>query len=290
MEIEVRGHSGCQIDIVREANNLVLYKSTADTKYYPRLVKQAEKQKIAGELEYQHIRVPQILSVEEQKNVLLVRMEYIYSRNFIEYFESAGFEQINYLIKALKLFLEKELAASPAQKVEARIIKDKFADVKSKVLNNPLLNEDVEIKEILRLSDSIFEKCEDMIMPIVRCHGDLTFSNILFNGNNYFLIDFLDSFVESPLLDIVKIRQDSAYLWSALMYTKPYDAIRLKIISKKIDGEIDNYFQKYDWYTKYYGIYQLMNFWRVLQYCKEPRIARYLKKVLLSILAEKQLF
>lgn len=160
MEIEVRGHSGCQIDIVREANNLVLYKSTADKKYFPRLVKQAEKQQVAGELEYQHIRVPQILSIEDRKSLLLVRMEYIYSKNFIEYFESAGFEQINYLIKALELFLEKELAASPVQTVEARIIKDKFADVKNKVLNNTLLNEDVEVKEILRLSEPILRNAK----------------------------------------------------------------------------------------------------------------------------------
>ncbi len=66
------------------------------------------------------------------------------------------------------------------------------------------------------------------MMPVGICHGDLTFSNMLFNGNNYYLIDFLDSFVESPLLDIVKLRQDSAYLWSQLMYIHDYDKIRLK--------------------------------------------------------------
>lgn len=69
-------------------------------------------------------------------------------------------------------------------------------------------------------------------MPVGVCHGDLTFSNILFNGNNYYLIDFLDSFIEAPLLDIVKIRQDSAHLWSQLMYTKSYDQIRLQIVAK----------------------------------------------------------
>ena len=30
MEIEVKGHSGCQIDIVREENELYIYKSSCD--------------------------------------------------------------------------------------------------------------------------------------------------------------------------------------------------------------------------------------------------------------------
>ena len=60
-------------------------------------------------------------------------------------------------------------------------------------------------------SQRVFDALSDMLIPVGTCHGDLTFSNILFNGNNYYLIDFLDSFIESPLLDIVKLRQDTAW-------------------------------------------------------------------------------
>lgn len=44
MEIEVKGHSGCQIEIVREDNELFIYKSSRDKKYLQRLLLQAEKQ------------------------------------------------------------------------------------------------------------------------------------------------------------------------------------------------------------------------------------------------------
>lgn len=37
MEIQVKGHSGCQIDIVNDGNNLYIYKSTHDPKYINRL-------------------------------------------------------------------------------------------------------------------------------------------------------------------------------------------------------------------------------------------------------------
>lgn len=124
------------------------------------------------------------------------------------------------------------------------------------------------------------------MLPVGICHGDLTFSNVLFNGNNYYLIDFLDSFIESPLLDIVKIRQDSAHLWSQLMYTKPYDKLRLQIICEKIDKEIDCYFGQYKWYCEYYNIFQLMNMLRILQYAKENKVVKYLKKEIKELLHE----
>ncbi len=31
------------------------------------------------------------------------------------------------------------------------------------------------------------------------------------------MIDFLDSFIETPLMDIVKLRQDTKYNWSYLL-------------------------------------------------------------------------
>lgn len=44
MEIEIRGHSGCQIDIVNGGDSLFINKSTRDKNYIPRLYKQALKQ------------------------------------------------------------------------------------------------------------------------------------------------------------------------------------------------------------------------------------------------------
>jgi thiamine kinase-like enzyme len=208
-------------------------------------------------------------------------MEYIYSRNFIEHFEQAGFEQIKYLIGAIKYFIDLEIANSTMQTVPWSILTDKMADVARKVEKNIHLKDDDEAQELVRQSTVVMNGVGDMVMPVGMCHGDLTFSNILFNGNNYYLIDFLDSFIESPLLDIVKIRQDTAYLWSTLMYHKPFDKVRLSIISEKIDTAIDEYFTgKYEWYRKYYMPLQLMNFLRILQYGREEKVVAYLKDVI----------
>lgn len=286
-EIEVKGHSGCEIEVSREGTALFVYKSTRDPGYFDRLILQGEKQRRGSKVELQHIRVPKIHEIVKSKDEVRLKMDYVYSRNFVEFFEQAGFEQINYLIEALIKFIDYEKKNSNVQTVGASIVLDKFADVKKKTLINSNLKGDSDIESILERSEKIFRGLGDMRIPVGLCHGDLTFSNILFNGNNYYLIDFLDSFIESPLLDIVKIRQDTAWLWSRLMYTKACDSIRLRIAFGKIDRELDRHFsEKYKWYVKYYRPLQLMNFLRILQYAHEPKVIDYLKHVLNEQLAE----
>ncbi|MBQ9577629.1 MAG: phosphotransferase [Muribaculaceae bacterium] len=286
MKLDIQGHSGCDITIVTEDNELHIHKSTHDAGYVPRLVNQANKQIAASKTEYQHIRVPKIFEVVQTPTDATIKMEYIYSKNFVEYFESAGFEQIKYLIGAIKYFIDLEINHSTLQTVPSSILTDKMADVARKVEKNVHLKDDAEAQELVRRSSDVMNGVGDMVMPVGTCHGDLTFSNILFNGNNYYLIDFLDSFIESPLLDIVKIRQDTAYLWSTLMYHKPFDKVRLSIISEKIDTAIDEYFtEKYDWYRRYYMPLQLMNFLRILQYGHDDKVIAYLKRVIAGQLA-----
>jgi len=281
MKLDIQGHSGCDIAIVHEDNDLHIHKSTHDPGYVPRLVNQANKQIAASRIEYQNIRVPKIFEVEQSESDATIKMEYIYSKNFVEYFENAGFEQIKYLIGAIKYFIDLEINASTMQTVPSNILTDKMDDVARKVARNVHLKDDNEAQELVRRSQAVMDGVGDMLMPVGTCHGDLTFSNILFNGNNYYLIDFLDSFIESPLLDIVKIRQDTAYMWSTLMYHKPFDKVRLSIVSEKIDQAIDEYFTaKYDWYRKYYMPLQLMNFLRILQYGHDDKVIAYLKRVI----------
>ena len=120
MEIEVKGNSGCNIEVVRESNKLLIYKSTQDASYVNRLLKQAHKQQEAAQTEYQHIRVPQIYEILHDDCSAVIKMQYVYSKNFVEYFEHSGFEQIDYLIGAIEYFIEKELAQSPLQTVSQK--------------------------------------------------------------------------------------------------------------------------------------------------------------------------
>ena len=63
MEIEVQGHSGCQISISQENNPLFVLKGTNNISYIPRLIKQAEKQKNYSQEEGFKIQIPKIFSI-----------------------------------------------------------------------------------------------------------------------------------------------------------------------------------------------------------------------------------
>jgi Mn2+-dependent serine/threonine protein kinase len=287
MKIEVIGHSGCSVDVKRIENRLFIQKQTTDPTYIDRLYRQAQKQITASKEEYQNIKIPRIYECNKNDARCSILMEYIYSKNFVEYFESAGFEQIDNFIHSTIHFLEKEIRSSPVQSIATDLLLNKFDSVRRTIEENQALNKDETVATILQLSEKHFKSLNPTItLPVGTCHGDLTFSNILFNGTNYYLIDFLDSFIESPLLDMVKIRQDSYYLWSVLMFQGKYDNTRLNIVSKKIDSELDSYFRKYEWYNKYYNLFQLMNFLRILQYANQENVIIYLKKVLTNLANE----
>ena len=191
------------------------------------------------------------------------------------------------MIEGLKYFLEYEIRNSKIEVVYPIIFQNKFIDICNKVKTNTHFDNDSLIESILIKAKRKFDNLKEMKIPIGLCHGDLTFSNILFNGNNYYLIDFLDSFIESPLQDIAKIRQDTAYYWSQLMYTKSFDPVRLSIICDKIDAAVDSYFSnKYEWYVDNYKIVQLMNILRILPYAHDVKIIVHLKKILNNLLDE----
>ena len=105
---------------------------------------------------------------------------------------------------------------------------------------------------------------------------------MLFTDSGMYLIDFLDSFVETPLQDIVKIRQDSKYGWSTMMTNQKYNIVHVKMVLNYIDNCISSYFEKYDFY-KYYDMLQYINILRILPYVKEQKVYERICEILDSI-------
>lgn len=279
MKIEVIGNSGCKVEVVREETKLFVLKSTEDPKYLGRLALQAEKQKAASDMHVPNIIVPKVYEISKSDAKTEVRMDYVYSQNYIDYFENAGVHEIDAFVEAMIAFVEQEIKQSPIAECPNDVLMTKFEDVASKVAKRDDYNE--ELKGLLNQVRMCLKAGGGMLrIPVGVCHGDLTFSNVLFCGQQYCLIDFLDSFIETPLQDIVKLRQDSQYLWSCLMYQQPYDALRLKLISEYVDERLDKHFSQYDWYKEHYEVLQLMNMLRILPYAKDEKVVEYLKRVI----------
>ena len=292
-KIEVEGHSGCYIDIKKENDVLVIDKYTKSDKYIPRLKAQFDKQELASKNNItNNIIVPKIIKSDESwPGEYHGIMEYVYGKNFVQFFEYADKMTIDKFITTICEFIRNEIESSTCEiEYETDELHKKWKSVKKNMLN--IYKEDSQfypsIMNIIKLCDEIFKpvmKFENFY--IGKCHGDLTFSNIIFRDNEYALIDFLDSFIESPIMDIVKLRQDTKYKWSTLMYnSKDYDKTRYDMICKYIDEQLDNNFRKYSFYNNSYPVFQLMNFLRIVQYAKKDEVTVYLIDTINNILEE----
>lgn len=180
------------------------------TSQKPRLLLQAWKQQ-----EFQHptIKAPKILKLTS-KIPYIMEMERIYAHSLIEAFSYMDVGQVKNCIAEILGYIDDNL------KCETASVDRSMLEVKAG-----------EYVNLLRQFTPKF-----LTVPIGKCHGDLTLSNILWNKNLFF-IDFLDSFVESPLADIAKLRQDTFHQWNPFLLNlrgKP----RMKVILDYFDNEI----------------------------------------------------
>jgi len=288
MDFEIRGHSGCHLTVCREGNGLAVVKSTDDARYAERLYRQARKQQEFGEQDNPVVRAPKVFAISQNRSTCSVKMEFVYGQNFIEFFEYAGLEQLATFVDTVSSFIQDELNKSPYQYVDGSMLHCKYGNVRERVLSNPAIADNSKIRKHLEVLDRVFERGCDMVLPVGVCHGDLTLSNILFCGSRIYLVDFLDSFIETPLMDIVKLRQDTRYGWSFLMFKRPYDRVRHQIILDHIDQCIVSRFQEQPFYRDHYVLLQLMNFFRVLQYAHEPAVIEYLTSVIGELILQHE--
>ena len=279
-ELKIKGHSGCGLRIIEDTGCMFVEKS-CNKSYTDRLHKQYLKQRNAVYMtQYTGFDVPHPVWTDEST----ILMPYIHAMSFIEYFERASKSDIDTLVTDLIKYICYEYQCSSVKSVSTKVFIDKVNSVNENTKNNPILsNYDISIvnDECKRALDYLY-KLNSIDIPVGKCHGDLTFSNILFkSAGKHALIDFLDSFVETPLQDIVKIRQDTLYGWSLMMTTQQYNEAHIKTVLKYIDNKIMNEFTGKE--MQYYNILQYINILRIVPYVKEHKVFERLIEILDSI-------
>jgi aminoglycoside phosphotransferase (APT) family kinase protein len=122
-------------------------------------------------------------------------------------------------------------------------------------------------------------------LPVGVCHGDLTFSNVLVSSDAkaLALIDFLDSFLESPALDLVKLRQDTQFGWSAFIGPQRMDRTRFMQIMGYIDGQLRERFAAMPWYRDCIDALQCLNLLRIAPYAQDADTHRFLHRCLQTV-------
>jgi thiamine kinase-like enzyme len=131
------------------------------------------------------------------------------------------------------------------------------------------------------LKEYLFNKT--IIVPKSFCHGDLTFTNVLFHKNRLFFIDFLDSYVDSFICDLIKLKQDLYYFWS--LKVQNIDSLRIKQIYKFI---WDKLYRRYSSYIDSDGfkILDTLNSLRIEPYLTN----QYQRDILYKIIENSNLY
>ena len=238
MDFKVKGHSKYKL---HRENSLVIKSSDIQDE---RLYKSAQKQ---NSFKSNFFKTPKI---HDMSNFSFC-MDYIGGKSFNEFFEYASKDDLDFLIENIRGYLSETIIGS--------------VDIPTSLLKNKINSLNIK-KNFLYLLDNK----ESIQVYVGNCHGDMTLSNMIF-GKDIYLIDFLDSYIESPTMDLVKLRQDTHLYWSLNMIDKTTDLTKIKLGLKYIDNWILNNYKIED-----YELLQIINLLRIYPYTTDKRIINWL--------------
>lgn len=263
----LQGHSGFSLNVFQKNDKYVFVKRT--TENIQRLKKQCEKQrkfyqKVNNSLYIKHLfKVPQVINKVENNNMYSFSMKFYNGRNILSELEYNGYTRLNHILGCLFSFIKWEIKQSILSPLDSEVFKQKAYDIQKKTNN--------DVSTITEKIIDWSEELDGISIPIGNCHGDFTMSNMIFS-DKIILIDFLDSFLESPLQDIGKLLQEVDLRWSLKMRSGKYDALKIKIgyefLRKKTYEEIE----KINLDMRVINLFRLATQARLFPYIKEKKI------------------
>jgi hypothetical protein len=275
--LKMEGRSGCKLEVLSTDGILSVRKISKESGYNTRLLLQAAKQQIFFKKPWSaEFKTPQVVGQSNaQESLTWFEMPYLHGQKYSEFFERASIQDVRNLALKFERHFMLGLANSKIEAVDPGIFLSKLEAVYGLLPGRP----DVD-QRLIKLVVDYLEKVPGGFIPINSCHGDFTFSNMIFCEDAIYLVDFLDSFVESPLLDLVKFRQDTFFYWSLLIENQLPDNRSAKVtqifnyLDEQVYGKlVDNKFVK-EWYT----YLQVFNLLRILPYVSDKKEIDFVQK------------
>lgn len=200
------GHSGCQLALISGADGMLVRKQ-ADVAYNYRLKRQCIKQ---SKFQSTTVAAPKILSKGYQGDAFYFDMEYIQGKTLASTIAHLTVKEIFDLVKVL--FKNLCLSEIKDENVN-RVFLNKINS-----LPNP---QNTDVCDLFNQAKKCLLAYDFSYVYKSPCHGDLTLENIIITpSKKLYLIDFLDSFYNSWIIDVAKLLQDVELKWS-YRYEKP---------------------------------------------------------------------
>jgi len=221
------GLSGCKLELI---GSNVLRKHSSSQSYNKRLELQVKKQELFSTQVYRNVETPKVLG----KGDSYFDMEYVTGRSFDEYFSVCSVNDIDFVFDSLCGYFDGLI--SNAQYYQPEVSKKRLLDKINSLETHT--NHLTDLYHIRQMVSSITMK-----IPQTFCHGDLTFTNIIFNKNRLYYIDFLDCFIDSFLCDLIKLKQDLYYHWS--LDVQEVKSLRIRQIYSFLWRKLEKRYYKY---------------------------------------------
>ena len=262
MQIKLIGNSNFAISLKNDGEKYFVVKKVAHEKDQHRLLKQCQKQQrfekiIKNEPVLKHLfHVPQVYSVGKE-SIFSFHMEYIRGKTILDILEMGDITELYNILDKLALFIETEIHLSEWKTISRTIVYDKLNQIMS-VCDPYWFDIGHKINEFV---------VRDLSLPIGVCHGDLTFANMIFNGKIN-LIDFLDGFIESPVQDIAKLKQEIELVWTWEMnHIRLHDPTKIRIgyayLKKMLNQQLSEFGFDYE-----VNVLYLMTLFRIVPYLR----------------------
>lgn len=269
---DLSGHSGCKIILVEnDGQRPFVRKYSSRISYNERLKLQCEKQ---ASFKCDKIKTPYIIdSGYTDDGLFYFDMEYVKGITLAEYMSQMEVNCVRNIVEDIVNNII-DFDAKSNKNVE-KIFLNKITSLESSVDNLENITVDTAINKLKSYNWSRF--------GMSFCHGDLTLENIIVKNNDLYLIDFLDSFYSSWILDIGKLLQDVQTMWSYRNNRKvsTNTIIRLIVFRDILLEEVCR--NNSDLYIDvYYAL--LLHLIRIYPYTSDPHTFAYLDKKINSVI------
>jgi tRNA A-37 threonylcarbamoyl transferase component Bud32 len=218
---DLGGHSGCKILLCENGGYTFVRKISKNLKYNERLMNQANKQK---EFRSNTVIAPKVLkSGIDKQNLFYFDMEYIQGVTLSEYIKNIEIGKIQHFVNSL---VDNIMNSQDEEKASPNLFVLKINSLENQLSshNNLVIND--ALKLLKNHSWNNFKR--------TNCHGDLTLENIIIKDNKLYLIDFLDSFYDSNIMDLSTLMQDVQTMWAYRKETVDINTIIRLIIFRDI--------------------------------------------------------
>lgn len=262
-----KGHSNFQLELIQKPEGYFV-KKVAYGKDILRLIKQKEKQVyfkrcLLGTKIMNLFDIPEVIeeNLENESQFYYFIMKFYNGNSILDILEKGDITLLDDLIEKLFNFIDWELN-------ECKIIKEDVSpQIRMKLLE---IKDKIEDLTVIKIIDKTLKLTDKPIYaPIGLCHGDFTLANLIFT-NKIILLDFLDSYVNSPLQDVAKLLQSINLQWELLMSREKRDLIKIKIGYDYLKKRIKERFKE--------DIFYLITLLRLFPYITDNNIYKIVLK------------